>query len=368
MESPKNEDTALDSFIFIEVNDKNYSIYSEIKNDYFIIIITALNKVIEVYQLEKNLEDWKKIHYIFNAFKNLEEIRDFFLKGFIKKDIGIKYNNDKLTIVINLEILYKKEIIPIDLTKKEINKDEIINQLYEIIKKDKNKVKTDKNIDDLKKLVDNQKTEINTLKNNIQKLNQDIEELKKANSILEECNLYGSTILRKKEEIDLLKQTITEKLKKEVKYFRLLYRATIDGEDSTTFHKLCDNIENTVSLVKTGGHRRFGGFTTQTWNQVSSYTKTDQHAFVFSLDKLKIYPYTNNGRAIRCDNNYLPTFGVGTCDFRLYSKPISDVNLYTNQTSGDRSYNYSGDANALSENGTGKCIKTTEVEVYKVIL
>jgi len=60
MESPKNEDTVLDSFIFIEANDKNYSIYSEIKNDYFIIIITALNKIIEVYQLEKNLEDWKK--------------------------------------------------------------------------------------------------------------------------------------------------------------------------------------------------------------------------------------------------------------------------------------------------------------------
>ena len=157
-------------------------------------------------------------------------------------------------------------------------------------------------------------------------------------------------------------------MKKEVKDFRLLYRATIDGEDSSTFHKLCDNIENTISLVKTGGHRRFGGFTTQTWNQVSSYTKTDQHAFVFSLDKLKIYPYTNNGRAIRCDNNYLPTFGVGTCDFRLYSKPISNVNLYTNQTSGDRSYNYSGDTNALSEDGKGNCIKTIEVEVYQVIL
>ena len=86
------------------------------------------------------------------------------------------------------------------------------------------------------------------------------------------------------------------------------------------------------------------------------------------MDKLKIYPYTNNGRAIRCDNNYHPTFGVGYCDFRLCGKPLTSKTLYTNQTSGDRSYNYNGDGNALSEDGTGNCISTLEIEVYQVIL
>ena len=83
------------------------------------------------------------------------------------------------------------------------------------------------------------------------------------------------------------------------------------------------------------------------------------------MDKLKIYPYINNGRAIRCDNNYHPT---GTCDFRLCGKPLTSKTLYTNQTSGDRSYNYNGDGNALSEDGTGNCITTLEIEVYQVIL
>ncbi len=50
------------------------------------------------------------------------------------------------------------------------------------------------------------------------------------------------------------------------------------------------------------------GFTTQIWNQVSSFTKTDQYVIVFYLDKLKIYPYTNKGRAIRSGNNYHTTF------------------------------------------------------------
>ena len=212
----------------------------------------------------------------------------------------------------------------------------------------------------LKKELEEQKEEINNLKKEIAKLND-------INKFRELCE-FDNSIIQNIKEIDLIKSAIEQRLGTKIKYFKKLYIATKDGESASTFHKLCDNQENTISLVKTGGKRRFGGFTTQTWNQVSSYTKTDQHAFVFSLDKLKIYPYTNNGRAIRCDNDYLPTFGVGTCDFRLYNNPISGKNLYTNQTSGNRSYNYYGDGNALSEDGNGNCIYTIEIEVYQAII
>ena len=239
-------------------------------------------------------------------------------------------------------------------------------QLYEIVKKMRNE-KSDSNIKIINEL-ENQKTEINALKSEIKNLNQIIKDLRVSYNNIEHNYFYGSSILRNKEEVELLKSSIKERLGKEVKYFKRLYKASTDGEEASTFHKLCDNIENTISLVKTGGHRRFGGFTTQTWNQVSSYTKTDQHAFVFSLDKLKIYPYTNNGRAIRCDNNYHPTFGVGYCDFRLCGQPLTNKTLYTDQTSGDRSYNYYGDKDALSENGSGNTIATLEIEVYQVML
>ena len=290
----------------------------------------------------------------------------FFTKAINKKDIKINFSQNKLSIEINIEILYENEIISIELIQKELNKDDLILKLCEII----NNIKKEKSKSDINiiKELENHKKEINLLKSEIKTLNQIINELKNAYDIMEQTNLYNSSILRNKEEIDLLKSAIKERLGKDVKYFKRLYKASIDGEDSSTFHKLCDNFENTISFVKTGGYRRFGGFTTQTWNQVSSFTKTDQHAFVFSLDKLKIYPYTNNGRAIRCDNNYHPTFGVGTCDFRLCGKPLTDKTLYTNQTSADRSYNYNGDGNALSENGNGNCIVTLEIEVYQVIL
>ena len=238
----------------------------------------------------------------------------------------------------------------------------MISQLYEIInniQKETN-YKMNNSKEGLKKELEKQKEEINNLKKEIEKINN----INKFRELWE----FDNSIIKNIKEINLIKSAIEQRLGKEIKYFKKLYIATRDGESAAIFHKLCDNLENTISLIKTGGNRRFGGFTTQTWNQVSSYTKTDKHAFVFSLDKLKIYPYTNNGRAIRCDNNYLPTFGVGNCDFRLYNNPITGKNLYTNQTSEDRSYNYYGDVNALSEDGNANCISTVEIEVYQAII
>jgi hypothetical protein len=52
---------------------------------------------------------------------------------------------------------------------------------------------------------------------------------------------------------------------------------------------------------------------------------------------------------------------------RLCGQPLTNKTLYTDQTSGDRSYNYYGDKNALSENGSGNIIATLEIEVYQVI-
>ena len=37
------------------------------------------------------------------------------------------------------------------------------------------------------------------------------------------------------------------------------------GGDSINFHKKCDNIPNTLILIKSEGNRRFGGFTPIPW-------------------------------------------------------------------------------------------------------
>ena len=68
-------------------------------------------------------------------------------------------------------------------------------------------------------------------------------------------------------EIDFIKSAIKSRMNKEVKKIKKLYQATIDGDKLIYFHSKCDNIPNTLIVIKSPVNRKFGGFTTQTWDQ-----------------------------------------------------------------------------------------------------
>ena len=51
----------------------------------------------------------------------------------------------------------------------------------------------------------------------------------------------------------------------------LLYRASRDGFNGSAFHKLCDNIGPTVTVVKSGSNV-FGGFTERAWASKTANT------------------------------------------------------------------------------------------------
>ena len=90
-----------------------------------------------------------------------------------------------------------------------------------------------------------------------------------------------------KNELEMIKSAIEQKMNKEIKEIKKLYQSTKDGHCSQ-FHKLCDNIPNTLVLYKSAGDRRFGGFTSQCWNS-ENHGIVDKNCFFFSLDKKKIY-------------------------------------------------------------------------------
>ena len=169
----------------------------------------------------------------------------------------------------------------------------------------------------------------------------------------------------KEKEFDLIHSAIKERLNKEVKELIKLYQATIDGGDLSTFHSRCDNIPNTLVLIKSAGNRRFGGFTTAKWSSLTSCGyKEDPNAFLFSLDKQKIYFNKNNDKAICVHNSYGPVFGN---DLYIIGNCIKEKQLVTRESNNDCYYNYDGDNNALSESG-GKYILALEYEVFYVRL
>ena len=139
-----------------------------------------------------------------------------------------------------------------------------------------------------------------------------------------------------------------------------LYQATIDGGNINNFHKKCDNIPNTLVLIKSEGQRRFGGFTPIPWKSKDEYIKDlDNKTFVFSLDNKKIYSLKSVSYvAVYHNITRGPEFGSN--DINIRGNIIEERGLFINQNC----FDYKGDINALCE--YQKFLKAIEYEVFKV--
>jgi hypothetical protein len=123
-------------------------------------------------------------------------------------------------------------------------------------------------------------------------------------------------IIQKYGEIDNVVSRIQDIISKGAK-FTLLYKATRDGDKASTFHEKCDNHPMTLVLVETTKGVRFGGFTRKSW-EGRCLKKTDNDAFVFSIDKNKIYDIVLNEPAVGAYPKFGPVF-FG-CQIRIYNE------------------------------------------------
>ena len=207
------------------------------------------------------------------------------------------------------------------------------------------------------------KKEIAELKAIIEPINKKFKESIKINKNIFKIN----SVIMKQNEFDLISSAIQNRLNKNIKELKKLYQATIDGDSPINFHSRCDNIPNTLTLIKSRGNRRFGGFASECWKSPSSFElKDDINAFLFSLDKQKIYPYKKDDYALKFGKSYGPTFGVGPSCIYTGNSPIQRNTLSTHESYLYASYNFYGDKNALSESG-GNNIYACEIEVFQVI-
>ena len=280
------------------------------------------------------------------ALKKLSENKKLSL---IKKD-----NN--IIIKIEIDIAFINHIIEIELINKIQNLEKIEKELNEL--KTNYSTLKQENVE-LKKSIEEHKKEINDLKSEINEIKKI---LNPKNNIINKLKIGNKSVIMKEDEFDLIHSAIKERLNKEVKELIKLYQATVDGGDVGEFHSRCDNIPNTLVLIKSAGNRRFGGFTTAKWSSSSSEYKEDPNAFLFSLDKQKIYSHKNNGKAIYASSSYGPLFG----NYEIYisGNCIKEKKLSTNANK-ISFYNNNGDKDALSESG-GSAICALEYEVFYV--
>ena len=164
-------------------------------------------------------------------------------------------------------------------------------------------------------------------------------------------------IIKSTEELEFLTRRICQNYKKIT--LNLLYKATIDSDKAIAFHNKCDLANSTLVLIKSGNGKRFGGFTTCNWKG-NSIEKKDENAFVFSLDKMKIYDIIPGEDAIGCYPKYGPVF-LG-CQIRIY-----DEFFTKGGTTFEKGLNYNTEEDYELTGGLKK-FDVKEIEVYSVEL
>ena len=274
----------------------------------------------------------------------------------------IKDKNDKLCEFV--KDAESKQTMNIILLKES---EKIFDQQSDILKKQISSYEMridfhDKNINAIYKTIENNMKQLDSMttefEKRINRYNETyINELIKGNKKnLEKIKEIDSDII-KFDEINLIEEAVKKKLSKDIKQYRLLFKASKNGFRAQDFHSYCDGKDNTVTLVKTKAGRRFGGFTDQKWDQSSS-NKSGSNGFLFSLDFKEVYYNQNSSYNIHGNSSYGPHF---VSDFYIGNNCNSGYNSVDNTPS---YYNSNGKKYALA--GENSYI-VEDYEVFQLI-
>ncbi len=317
------EDNSITEFI----TETNYYVTVQLNKSKDKIIFNACIEEIDnlFYSKEFTYRELCSISPILKNEPTIVKIFELISKSIYYNEVNSKINktnsNLDLIIPINFVCDNKKgtkkttfQLLAIIRSKEEII-DILTDKVNFLIREKKNYLKGYK----VKKLIDENKEE--KIMSRINLLEKNIDLLEKKSKIFINSNLLScSNIINTPEDWKI----IIDRLKKiDPKYenilFKLVYRATRDGDSAEKFHKKCDQIGPNITLVLTLDNRRFGGFTKNNWEHLKEDIKekepeigsgkSDVDAFCFSIDLNKIY--NNNvldSGVIFCCNSYGPTF------------------------------------------------------------
>ena len=315
-----------------------------------------------------NLEKWKKtVNLVEKARKKSrdKEKKNSFLdndkseksaKQTVKKKMSKKLNDndDKLSKSFTLEQKKKNNSFNDTNSSSNNNNNNSLNfnlenngnkklDLNTKMNKSFNKIEKDKEKDNI---INNIKKNQDTVKSKNQRFNS------KIITNVEDLDLIARGLV--KDDIDSLKNLRVG--------YKLIYRSSEHGKDAEDFHEKCDDIEGTLTIIKTKEGNIFGGYTSLSWDPEEEAEKKDNDAFVFSLNLEKLYFESGQkDYSIFCDKNKGPCFvGMFAVQENIL-KNKSYINPWGIQC-------FSGEYSNYEINGGKNEFFIEELEVFQVIV
>ena len=325
------------------------------------------------YQSSFSLDDLKNISKLFRVYDSIEEAYNEFIEILNYKKIFLELNLNDIIIHLNISNLSSKlEDISLIIKNqsKSIDKsyDSLINEINELKKKS-----FEKDIQQ-KQWKENIENQIKELKKENLELKKEIEELKQWKQNTEnELKQYqqkiqiekkiDSKIINSNDEINLLSNRLKKNNENKKVVFNLIYRASRDGDSPNDYHKKCDGKINTLCIIQTIKGIKFGGYTETIIND--SGDNIDSNAFVFSLDKMKIYEnLKKNECAVGHFKNWAPIFRRDA--FAIWNQNFFSYNKHTLGSKNESNFGIMDIDNELNNGETYFTVR--ELEVFQIFL
>ena len=332
--------------------DKNnkYSITFNLNNNFIEIIAEQINNKINKSFYNKFSSQEINENKYFIQFGSLSEIFEELKLRIYNNKIILKEENNILQIKIPLPLQNNNEII-FELKSKLKKKEIIIDEIMELVTQLK------KECTELKNKNNEFQNEIKNIKNENEQLKKDLIEMKEKIDILWRGRNRSRIINGNEKYYNHLINWLQPKKNMTME---LLYRLSENGEEYSTFHRLCDNQGPTITFFHVIDGNKVGIYTPISWGSSEGWKK-DMNTFIFNLNKgqkaKKItidYSDYNNSKC----GPWIGTFGCSSSNtmrsIKHYGYTINDC--------------YERGAEILPTGFQTKIYDLLEAEVYKITI
>ena len=364
-ETPKDETPAAPEMSTVGLPSKEYTLKGIDKDNFNLKIFEGKNSIIfharlindlseTLYTEETDFEEFHNLNRFFKQYSTIDELFTLLFETLEENEILMTKIENRIKLSFMVEARRKTEEVSFFLKPEKPNTDNIALNLCDKVKELERKInEKDKVIENLKEEIKEIKDELKEDKSQNSRNQKDMMDLLQ---LVRKGLAIGSQII-KYNEFNFIESAIRKALGKNIKYYRLIFRASRNGYRAENFHENCDGKNNTIVFIQARNGRRFGGFTEAKWDKSNGY-KSGEHGFLFSLDNKEIYYNKKNNYDIYCYSDKGPAFGGGH-DLFIDDNCNKDNESYDNS---DHSYN-TGKKYALA--GT-KYFYVEDYEVYQL--
>ena len=132
LEKGETPDVVKFDVIQIKQNEFKYDLNIETRENTIYFIIKDKNQLPSInYKRSMSFKEIKELNVQFHALNSFQDFYDY-LKTLSNNDLlNIKKRNDKISIIFNVEVLFKKQSVEIDLFPEKIDLDLNIKEIWE---------------------------------------------------------------------------------------------------------------------------------------------------------------------------------------------------------------------------------------------